>query len=93
MIGSKFVENIQQGFKRRIYWNKFISEITTQLKSKKLDYLIDPTFKNVNKSFGLSFKNYDTWNSQTPILEIKEINALIDSKPFYDQLVKNKQKA
>ena len=28
-----------------------------------------------------------------PLIEIKDFNALIDSKPFLDQLVKNKQKA
>ena len=31
----KFLENIKQGFKRTIYWNKYRSEITTQLKKQQ----------------------------------------------------------
>ena len=53
----KFLENIKQGFKRTISWNKYISEITTQIKDNSLDYLIDPTFRNINRLFVLSFKN------------------------------------
>ena len=45
----KYLENIKQGFKRIIYWNKYRSEITTQTKNKNLDYLIDPTFRNINR--------------------------------------------
>ena len=36
-----FLENIKQGFKRAISWNKYISEITTQPPKNNLDYLID----------------------------------------------------
>ena len=56
----KFLENITQGFKRTISWNKRRSEITTQPKSNSLDYLdylIYPTFRNINRLFVLSFKN------------------------------------
>ena len=35
----KFLENIKQGFKRTISWNKYRSEITTQTKNNNLDYL------------------------------------------------------
>ena len=53
----KFLENIKQGFKRTISWNKYRSEITTQAKSNNLDYLIDSTFRNINILFSFSFKN------------------------------------
>ena len=53
----KFLENIKQGFKKTISWNKFRSEITTQTKNNNLDYLINPTFGNINIFFQLSFKN------------------------------------
>ena len=36
-----FLENIKQGFKRAISWNKYISETTTQPPKNNLDYLID----------------------------------------------------
>ena len=53
----KLLENIKQGFKRAISWNKYRSQITTQPKNNNLDYLIDPTFRNINRLFVLSFKN------------------------------------
>ena len=44
----KFLENIKQEFKRTISWNKYRSEIATQPKNNNLDYLLDPTFRNIN---------------------------------------------
>ena len=38
----KFLENIKEGFKRSISWNKYRSDIATQPKNN-LDYFIDPT--------------------------------------------------
>ena len=65
-----------------------------------IDYLIDRTVRNINRSFVLSFKNADndpTRNSfdkyYMPSVEMKEYNALIDSKLFFDQPGKNKQEA
>ena len=45
----KLLENIKQGFKITISWNKYRSEITTQSKNNNLDYLIDLTFRNFNR--------------------------------------------
>ena len=53
----KFPENIKRRFKRKISWNKYRSERTTQPNSNNLDYLINPTFRNINRLFVLSFKN------------------------------------
>ena len=50
----KFLENINQGFKKT-----YRSEITTQPKNSNLHYMIDPTFRNINRLFVLSFKNVD----------------------------------
>ena len=55
----KFLENIKQRFKRTISWNKYRSEITTQPKNKNLDYVINSTFRNINRLFVISFKNGD----------------------------------
>ena len=94
----KFLENIKQGFKATISWNKYRSEITAQPKNKNLDYLIDSTLIDVNRLFVLSSKNgnndstrYSFGKYCTPLVEIKDFNAFIDNKPFFDQLVKNKQ--
>ena len=51
-----FLENIKQGFKRTISWDKYKYEITTQTKTNNVDYLIDPMFRNINR-LALSFKN------------------------------------
>ena len=96
----KFLENIKQGFKRTISWNNFRSEITTQPKKNNMDYLIDSTFVNINKLFALSLKNSnddptrDSFDEYyMPSVEIKDFNALIDNKQFFDQAVKKKQEA
>ena len=52
----KFLEKIKQGFKITISWNKCRSEITTQPKKNNLHYLIDLTFRNINRLFVLAFK-------------------------------------
>ena len=77
----KFLENIKQGFKRTISWNKYRSEITAKRKNNNLDYLIDPTFRNINRWFVFSF-SFD--KHYMPLAEIKYFNALIDNKSFLD---------
>ena len=73
----KFLENLKQGFKRTISWNKYISEMTTQRNNNNLDYLIDPT-KNGNDDPTIdSFDEY-----YIPLVEMKDFNALIDIKQF-----------
>ena len=62
--------------------------------------MINAKFSNINRWFVLSLKNdendlerdcYDKY--YLPLVEIKDFNALIDSKPFFDQPVKSKQEA
>ena len=72
-----FLEDIKPGFKRKISWNKYRSEIATQSKSNNLDYLVNPPFRNINSLFGLSFKN----GSNDP--KLNNCHALIDSKLFF----------
>ena len=99
LVVTLSLENIKQGFKRTSSWNKYRSE-TTQPKSNNSDYLLDPTFKNINRLFVLSFRNgnnvptRDSFDKYYMLLvEIKDFNALTDNKPFFDQPVKNKQEA
>ena len=91
---------MKQGFKRTISWNKYRSEITTQPKSNNLDYLIDPTFRNINRLYVLSLKNRnddptrDSFDKYyMPLVERKGFNVSIDNKSFFDQSVKTKQEA
>ena len=41
------------------FWNQYRSEITTQATSNNIYYLIDATFRNINRLFVLSFKDSD----------------------------------
>ena len=78
------------------------SEITTEpgKKDNNLDYLLlDPTFRNINRLFVLSFNNDENnptrsfFNKYCMLLvEIKKFNALIENKTFFDRSVKSKQK-
>ena len=60
--------------------------------------MIDPMFRNINRLFVLSFRNddddpaTDSFDKYYMVLvKIENFNALIDSKPFFEQPIKNKQ--
>ena len=98
----EFLENLKQGFKRTISWKKWRFEITTQTINNNFDYLIDWTFRNINRLFVVSFKNgendpkiiyFDKYYIYMSLVEIKDSNAWIDNKLLFDQPVKNKQEA
>ena len=92
---NKLLEQVKTGFKRTIKWNKYISEMSNQTKNNNLNYLIDPTFTNVNRLLVLTFENEDGRTSfpkyYVPKVEIKDFCVLIDGKPFFEIPVKNKE--
>ena len=82
----KFLENIKQGFKRKISWKKCRSEITTQPENNNLHYLIVIIFRNINRLFVLSYKNGNddlTRDSYMKLVETKYFNAVIEQKDNY----------
>ena len=71
-----------------------------QSKNRNLDYMADPTFRNINRLFVLLIKNDDKDLTRDhidkhymPLVEIKDFNTLIDNKQFFDHPVKNKHEA
>ena len=94
---NKLLEQIKAGFKRTITWNKYVSEMSNQTKNNNLNYLIDPTFTNVNRLFVLSFENETDRTSfskyYVPKVEIKDVNGLINGKPFFEIPLKNKEES
>ena len=56
---NKLLEQLKTGFKRTVKWNKYRSEMSNETENNNLNYLIDPTFTNVNRLYVLSFKNED----------------------------------
>ena len=70
--------------------------MTIQHQNNNLNYLIDPTFRNVNALFVLSFSRNNNTDKRdsfsdyyVPNIEIKDFNVLIDGKSFFDLPVKN----
>ena len=85
---NKLLEQLKSGFRITIKWNKYMSQMSNQNKSNNLNYLIDPTFSNVNRLFVLSFENEDDRTSYykyyVPSVEIKDYNVLIDGNAFFE---------
>ena len=63
----KLLEQLKSGFKRTIKWNKYRSQMTVQPQNNNLNYLIDPTFTNVNRLFVCLFQEILTLIPDTPI--------------------------
>ena len=55
----KRLEQLKSGFNRPIKWSKYRLQMTIQPQSNNLNYLIDPTFKNVNRLFLSPFTRID----------------------------------
>ena len=93
---TKVLEQLKTGFKKTIKWNKYRSQMTAQPRNNNLNYLIDPTFTNVNRLFVLPFartilgdKRDSFSHYYLPNVEIKDSNVLIDGKSLFDSPVKN----
>ena len=87
----KLLDQLKSGFKKTIKWNKYRSPMTIQSQNNNLNYLIDPTFTNVNRLFAVSFPRNNNTGSRdsysiyyVPNVEIKDFNVLIDRKCFFD---------
>ena len=85
-------------------WNKYRSQMTIQNNNNNLNYLIDPTFRNVNRLFALSFKRIEENNLKKDYrdsfshyyvqkIQIKDYNVLIDGKSFFNLPVKTEEEA
>ena len=62
------------------------------MENRYLDFLINPSFRGVNRLFVLSFKDEDDRESDKkyylPTVEIKDYNVMIDGRKFFDQPLK-----
>ena len=71
--------------------------MSNQTKNNNSNYLIDPTFANINRLFVLSFGNEEDRTSfsksYVPKVEIKDFNVLIDGKTLFEIPVENKEDA
>ena len=74
--------------------------MSIQPQNNNLNYLIDPTFTNVNRLFVLHFprnnnadSRYSFSNYYVPKVKVNGFNVLIDGKCFFDLPVKNDEEA
>ena len=76
--------------------------MTIRNNNNNLNYLIDPTFTNINRLFVLWYKRINENNVRkdyrdsfshyyVPKVQIKDFNALIDRISFFDLPVKNEE--
>ena len=86
---TKRLEQLKSGFKRTIKLNKYRLQINIQPKNNSFNYLIDPTFTNVDRLFVWSFlrnnytdSRYSFSNYYVPKVKINDFNVLIDGKVF-----------
>ena len=92
-IQNKKLPQLKSDFKRTISWNKYLPKPELLPRNANLNHLIKPSFQAVNRLFVLAFENDAQITIKEiyciPHAEIKDCNAMIDGKNFFDQTVKN----
>ena len=93
---KQLYEELKTGITIDFTWSKYRSQVIYQTATNNLNYLIDPTYKNVNKLFILAFEKEEDKKSfseyYTRTIEIKDYNVILDgTKPFYEIPIKNKE--
>ena len=93
----KLLTNLESGFTREIIWNKYISQMSTEVINNNLNILIDPTFTNVNRLFVLVYQTADDRQSFSqfylPKVMVKNFNIIIDKLAFFYLPIKTEEEA
>ena len=98
-LQTEYQNQLYKDLKTRISidftWSKYRLQMINQTATNNLNFLIDPTFNNVNRLFVLAFPDEEDRRSfskyYTPTVEIKDCNVIIDGEPFYKIPIKNKE--
>ena len=53
----KLLKQSELGFSRTTNWNRYQSRVSKERSKQYLNYLIDPSFRGVNRLFVLSFED------------------------------------
>ena len=90
-------KQLNEGFKRSVYWNEYKSKIETkEADANNLKrFLLDAYFQGVNRLFFLAFNNTNNGNNKVerdshrkyflPRVKITNYNVLIAGRNLYDQ--------
>ena len=89
------VFTLQSEYENKLY-EELKTGITIDFTWSNLNYLIDPTFSNVNRLFVLAFPNEEDRSSYfkyyIPTVEIKDYNFILDGQTsFYEVPIRNKK--
>ena len=80
------MQQLESAFKRTINCNEYQSKLKEQTQNRYVDYLIDPSFQGVNRSFVLLLENTNDRNTHTGYflskVKIKDYNVVIDERNF-----------
>ena len=101
---KNLIKQLNEGFKRSVYWNEYKSKIET----KNLDannvvrYPLDASFQDVNRLLVLAFDNTENGDKNVERnshrkyflrrIDITNYNVLIDGRNFYDQPISDQIK-
>ena len=96
-------KQLNEGFKRSVYWNEYKSKIETKEAdaSNLKRFLLAASFQGVDRLFVLAFDNTNWANTVErnshrkyvlPRVNITNYNALIDGRNFYDQPINDQIK-
>ena len=97
-------KQLNEGFKRSIYWNEYKSKIETKTADDNnvIRFPLDASFQVVNRLFILAFDNTGNGNKKVesdgyrkyllPRVDITNYNAIIDGRNFYDQPINDQIK-
>ena len=92
---NQLYKDLETGILIDFTWNKCRSQMINRTKTNNLNFLIDPTFNNVNRLFVLTFPNEEDRRSFSKYygrtVEIKDYNVVINGEPFYEIPLKNKE--
>ena len=92
---NELLKGLKTGIDIHFEWGRYRTQIINQLATNILNFLLDPTFNNLNGLFVLAFPNEEDRSSFSKYymstVEIKDYNVLIDLKPFYEIPIKNKE--
>ena len=84
---------METDLKRTVNQNKCQSKLTDQEQNRYFEYLINPSFRRVNRLFVLLFENRTDRKVHTkyyiPKVEIKDFNVINDGKNVFDKPIKN----
>ena len=91
---TKFLQQLNSGFKRVINWNKYSSKPELLAQNPDRNDLAEPSFQGANRLFLLAFENDDNRTVDDgyylPTVEIKDYNIMINGENFFDQPIKNR---